>query len=92
MEMVRLTRDVLETFYLLNYLVVVCSPLQSPENGIVILNGNIVGSTANYSCNENFTLVGPESRECIANAGWSGQDSLCSKFDLERYALSTADS
>ena len=65
----------------INYPLAVCSLLQNPANGAVVLNGNTVGSTATYTCSTpNFMLVGPETRECTANAGWSGQDPSCSKF------------
>lgn len=47
------------------------------------MNGNTVGSTATYSCiSADYMLVGPQTRECTANAGWSEQDSLCSKLKL----------
>ncbi len=46
------------------------------------MTGNTVGAMATYSCNTDFILVGPQKRECTANAGWSEQDSLCSKLKL----------
>ena len=50
-----------------------------PTNGNVVMNGNTVSSTATYTCNINYALVGSQIRECTADAGWNGEDPLCSK-------------
>ena len=63
-----------------NFPLAVCSLLQNPANGAVVLTGNTVGSMATYTCITDFMLVGPQTRECTANAGWSEQDSSCSKL------------
>ena len=80
MEMVRFVR--LENrFYkqLFFKLLGLCAILQPPSNGNVNMNGNVVGSTASYSCVTNYELVGAAIRNCTANSGWSSQDPLCCK-------------
>ena len=51
------------------------------------MTGSIMGSTATYSCMTNYTLVGPTTRECRLDVGWSGQDSLCSKLYMYTWSL-----
>ena len=35
-----------------------CGPLTNPENGLVFVSVTILGSTAHYSCNAGFVLIG----------------------------------
>jgi len=58
-------------------LVVDCGSLQDPQDGQVVLSGTIFGSTATYTCNTGFVLLGDETRICQANGEWSGLIPLC---------------
>ena len=44
--------------------VVTCPDLDDPDDGSVNYDDVEVGSTAEYSCNEEFDLVGENSRVC----------------------------
>ena len=57
----------------------ICPTLQNPTNGNVEMTNNTVGSIATYSCQTNYTLIGPSERNCTAEVGWSGEDPLCRK-------------
>ena len=57
--------------------VVDCGPLNNPGNGRVVLTGTTFGSTATYSCQKGFALVGSSTRTCQANRVWSGQAPVC---------------
>ena len=35
------------------------------------------GSVANYTCNDNYELIGNESRTCMDDGMWSGQEPTC---------------
>ena len=61
---------------------VVCPNLTNPENGQVVqvLDGNIPGTVANYSCNNGYILFGNVSRECISTGVqvlWTGEAPTC---------------
>ena len=60
-----------------------CPPLDAPDNGDVILNGMIVGSTATYSCDDTHHLDGFRTRMCqnIGGMGvWSGEPPICEEI------------
>ena len=54
-----------------------CGLLTSPENGLVTVSGTTLGSTAYYSCNAGFTLMGLSSRMCGVDGYWSGEAPVC---------------
>ena len=54
-----------------------CEGLTDPQNGAVSVSGTTEGSTATYTCNIGFNLVGDESRTCQANGDWSGSAPTC---------------
>lgn len=56
---------------------VICPTLSAPANGSISLSGVTVGDIANYSCNEEFELVGNATRVCLDDGTWSGQDPVC---------------
>ena len=71
-----------KNFTLLNPLGAVCPNVTNPENGQVVqvLDGNIPGTLANYSCNAGYTLFGNVSRECISTGVqvlWTGEAPTC---------------
>ena len=57
--------------------VIDCGYLSNPEKGRVVLSGTICGSTASYSCNEGYRLVGDAARSCLTDASWSGSAPVC---------------
>ena len=54
-----------------------CAGLSNISNGDVSTNGLSTGSTATYSCNGGFTLVGDTTRTCQDNGTWSGSEPIC---------------
>ena len=61
----------------LNFTAILCANLSSPVNGTVSLDANTVGSQANYSCSEGYTLNGTTTRVCQADGQWSGSEPIC---------------
>ena len=60
-------------------LVVDCGVLDNPANGRIDVSQTSFGTTATYSCNSGFVLVGKATRTCQANGKWSGVAPTCSK-------------
>ena len=58
-------------------LAVDCGPLANPPKGRVSVSGTTVGSTATYSCEGGYLLVGERTRECLATGEWSGKEPVC---------------
>ena len=64
---------------------IVCPTLTNPENGRVVylvLDGNVPGTVANYSCNVGYKLLGNVSRECVRiglGAEWTGEGPTCQR-------------
>lgn len=55
-----------------------CPSLSSPSNGNVALSsGNLVGSTATYSCNSGYKTTFTSTRYCQADGQWSGGEASC---------------
>jgi len=68
----------------------VCPNLLNPENGQVIqlVDGNVPGTVANYSCDEGYTLQGNMSRECVLNGQnefWTGLPPTCERKERMVY-------
>ena len=64
-----------------------CPALANPTNGLVSVDDetNIEGTTATYSCNNGFDLMGNEMRTCqnVGGSGaWSGSDPTCQRKPL----------
>ena len=53
----------------------VCGNLSDPENGTVEIDSGF--TTANYSCDEGFELVGVSFRTCMRDGNWSDTDPTC---------------
>jgi len=63
---------------------IVCPNLINPENGQVVqlLNGNVPGTVANYSCNAGYALLGNVIRECVSmgmEVVWTGEAPTCQR-------------
>lgn len=59
-----------------------CPTLPAPANGDVSLTDVTVGSTAAYSCDIGFELVGNSRRVCQSDGTWSGEDPICSNLSM----------
>ena len=49
----------------------------NPANGTVELSGRLVGDTATYSCDGNFSVVGPQILTCGDDGMWSDSPPTC---------------
>ena len=51
-----------------------CGSPPHPENGNVTLNqnGTLIGSSATYTCDLNYSLIGVGTIVCQSNREWSG--------------------
>ena len=54
-----------------------CGGLQDIPNGEVDYTSSAVGSTATYTCNTGFELVGQRSRSCQSSGSWGGTVPSC---------------
>ncbi len=55
-----------------------CGPLNATANGLVSTSsGTTFMTTATYTCNTGYNIVGSESRTCGASGVWSGQPPVC---------------
>ena len=54
-----------------------CPTLEDIPNGSVDMTGVTVGSTATYTCNDNYQLMGASTRMCQPNGTWSGEEPSC---------------
>ena len=56
-----------------------CGALPDIANGNVRFSDviSVPGSTATYSCNNGYLLVGDETRTCLDNEQWSGDEPFC---------------
>jgi len=54
-----------------------CSVLSAPSKGDVVLGGITVGSTATYTCDSGYVLVGESVRVCQPSGEWSGAEPSC---------------
>ena len=60
-------------------LIVRCGGLSNPSNGRVRITNDVPGSTATYTCNSGYTLVGGETRTCQNDGTWSGSAPTCTR-------------
>ena len=57
-----------------------CGDLSDIPNGnVVIAPDTSLGSTATYSCDAGFNLVGEDTRTCQTNGEWSGEEPSCAR-------------
>ena len=69
-------------FLIIPSIVVDCGSLRNPVNGQVDMSsGTTFMSTATYTCNAGYDLIGPISRTCGSDGVWSPAVPTCdSKF------------
>ena len=58
-----------------------CDSLRAPQNGSVFVSsvtpGTDLDSTAEYSCDDKYRLVGERVRMCQASGQWTGEPPVC---------------
>ena len=61
-----------------------CGVPGSPIDGTrFLVNGSTtLSSVVQYSCNENFRLVGPRGRVCNTDGSWSNTEPVCERNNL----------
>lgn len=62
-----------------------CGQLSNPRYGKVVVSGTSSGSTATYSCNSGFKLIGQSVRNCQFNGHWSGSAPHCQRKKLPSF-------
>ena len=65
--------------FVLLFSLVSCPNLNGPTNGGVSVNG----TTATYTCDDGYELIGNETRSCQSDERWSGQEPTCTKAGQE---------
>lgn len=66
-----------ECFLPLYFKVISCGELPIPPNGNKIGTQITYGSTAIFTCDSGFMLVGSAVRECLSSGLWSGTETRC---------------
>ena len=59
---------------------ILCPALSSPFNGLVSVNTRTIGSVANYTCNDGYTLFGAETTTCVqigVIGRWTSETPAC---------------
>ncbi|XP_059529276.1 P-selectin isoform X1 [Myotis daubentonii] len=60
---------------------ITCTPLRSPQNGRMACAGPLGDSssqsTCQFTCNEGFSLSGPERLDCTLSGRWTGSPPTC---------------
>ena len=64
-------------FLLFNSPAITCPTASSPANGEVTATGNTYGSSARYTCNSGYRLVGEAIAVCQLNGRWSSSAPTC---------------
>ena len=67
----------------MHYTVVDCGALTDPDNGQVSTSTTIYTSTADYTCNTGYNLVGVNERTCTAAGTWTDGEPTCLSEDHE---------
>ena len=57
-----------------------CDVLENPENGAVATSGLAPGSTATYTCDPGYELVGTALQTCGSDGEWSDVPPTCSRM------------
>ncbi|XP_067839671.1 sushi, von Willebrand factor type A, EGF and pentraxin domain-containing protein 1 [Heptranchias perlo] len=57
--------------------IISCGPPPALPNADIVGNNVTFGSSISYSCKEGYTLIGSESKECLASGEWSHSAPQC---------------
>ena len=63
------------------YTVVDCGSLTDPDNGQVSTTTTTYTSTADYTCDTGYSLVGVNQRNCTAAGTWTDGEPTCNSED-----------
>lgn len=66
-----------------------CPHLAVPMNGRKLGRKSLVGHEVHFLCDAGFHLVGSETRTCLDNRTWSGQQPFCKSEVLAHEAGAT---
>ena len=74
-------------------LLVSCSPLNDPSNGIMncsLGDDNITSyeDTCSFTCNTGYELTGSDTRTCQSNRNWSSSGDVCRKGNVHTVQMS----
>eukprot|EP00117_Sycon_ciliatum_P012305 scpid56482/ scgid13431/ CUB and sushi domain-containing protein 1; CUB and sushi multiple domains protein 1 len=60
---------------------ITCSPLKSPENGVLLMNDNAATTLAVVACKDGYVLSGSAKRilDCLPTGNWSAEIPTCSR-------------
>ena len=61
----------------MHYIVVDCGSLTDPDNGQVSATTTTYTSTADYTCDTGYSLVGVNQRNCTAAGTWTDGEPTC---------------
>ena len=61
----------------MHYIVVDCGSLTAPDNGQVSVTTTTYTSTADYTCDTGYSLVGVNQRNCTAAGTWTDGVPTC---------------
>ena len=64
-------------FFMLVYIYAGCGALPHPGNGTVTWTGLTYGSVAVYNCDNGYQVSGDQTRTCMSNGTWSGEEPTC---------------
>ena len=72
-------------------LLVACSPLNDPSNGIMncsLGDDNITSyeDTCSFTCKTGYELTGSDTRTCQSDGNWSSSDNVCRKGNVHMVA------
>lgn len=56
------------------------------EHGKFLMDNTIIGSVAEYYCDEGYQLEGTATRTCSANKQWTGNDPVCGQIPCPEFA------
>ena len=73
--------------YEVNFIAITCPDLDDPQYGSVRIGSNRVGGTADYKCNDGFTLIGARRRKCQSNGQWGGEAPVCKRKKIDSLSL-----
>ena len=65
-----------------------CNGLSVPSNGEIVSCSSgtpgvgFEGDTCNFTCNTGYELTSSDTRTCLSNGSWSGNDTVCEQGNL----------
>ena len=74
-----LTDDVCSTsaWFMLSLTDRLCDTLEAPRHGMIHNTDRRIGSTAHFTCDQYYSLDGPDNRTCLIDGTWSAKQPSC---------------